>query len=327
MALILREADVRRVLTMADCLTWLEEGFRAYAAGRARNLPRRRVRWPEGILHTLPAADLTVDAVGLKTYTSVRGTTRFLVLLYSASNGELLALIEADYLGAVRTGAASGVATRYLARDDARRVGMIGAGSQARTQLAAVAAVRPIERAVVWSRDAARRERFCREMAAELGLPVEPAASAEAAVREQDIVITITTARQPVLSGEWLSPGTHINAAGSNSLLRREIDDATLRRVDRLVVDSRAQAPLEAGDLQGAVERGLLDWDQLPELADVVAGRVPGRQSPTEITLFESLGLGLEDITVAKRVYERARAAGLGEEITLFAELQPRQPR
>ena len=327
MTLVLRETDVHRVLSMADCIGWLEEAFRAYAGNRARNVPRTRVKHPDGVLHVLPAADLTIDAVGLKTYTSGRGGTRFLVVLSRASSGELLALLEADYLGQVRTGAASGVATKYLAREDARRVGVYGTGGQARTQLAAVAAVRPLETATAWSRDPGRRERFCQEMSAELGIPVRPAAAPEEAARGQDVVITMTTAREPVLQGEWLAPGTHVNAAGSNSLLRRELDDAAVRRADLIVVDSRQQARLECGDLLGPAERGLVDWDQLVELADVVAGQGAARRGREEITLFESQGLGLEDVTVAMRVYERARAAGLGQELELFADVRPRAGR
>ncbi len=327
MTLILRESDIRQVLTVGDCVQWLEEAFRTYAEGRARNVPRARVKYGTGVLHVLPAADLSVDAVGLKAYTSGRGGTRFGVSLYRASTGELLALLEADYLGQVRTGAASGVATKYLAREDARRVGIFGTGRQAATQLAAVAAVRPIEAATAWSRDPARRERFCQEMSATLGIPVRPATAPEEAARGQDIVITITTAREPVLLGAWLEPGLHINAAGSNSLLRRELDDAAVERADVIVVDSRQQARIECGDLLGPAERGVVDWDQLPELAEVVAGRGPRRPGPAAITLFESQGLGLEDVTVAMRVYERARAAGLGQEIELFSEVRPRPGR
>src|SRR5829696_1352374 len=147
MTLVLREADVRGLLSMDDCIGWLDESFRALGAGQARNLPRARVRHPNGVLHVLPAADLSADAIGLKTYTSGRGGTRFLVVLSSVSTGELLAFVEADYLGQVRTGAASGLATRYMARHDARRVGIYGTGSQGRTQLEAVAAVRKLEAA------------------------------------------------------------------------------------------------------------------------------------------------------------------------------------
>ena len=327
MTLVLREEDVRGLLTMEDCISWLEESFKAYAAGQARNLPRARVRHPNGILHVLPAADLSAGAIGLKTYTSGRGGTRFLVILSSSTTGELLALLEADYLGQVRTGAASGLATRLMAHPDAKRVGIYGTGSQARTQLAAVAAVRKLESATAWSRDAAHRERFCAEASQQLGIPVRPASSPEEAARGQDVVITITTARYPVLRGEWLEAGTHVNAAGSNSLLRREIDDEAVQRADRIVIDSRTQGRLECGDLFGPAERGLIDWDQLVELHEVVAEPSRGRGSPQEITLFESLGLGLEDVTVAMRVYQRARERGLGQEVELFAGVRPREGR
>jgi ornithine cyclodeaminase/alanine dehydrogenase-like protein (mu-crystallin family) len=321
MALILREPEVRQLLSVPECIEYLEASFHAQATNQARSLPRVRARYPGGTLHVLPAADLAAGAVGLKAYTSSRAGTRMLVLLFSAADGAVLALLEANYLGQVRTGAASGVATKYLARPDARRVGIFGTGRQARTQLAAVAAVRPIEAATAWSRDAGRRERFCTEMTAALGLPVLPAATPEAAARDQDVVVTITTATEPVLQGEWLAPGTHVNAAGSNSLLRREIDAVAVRRAGLVVVDSRVQAQRECGDLLGPVERGELDWDQLVELADVVAGRHPGRANAAEITLFESQGLGLEDVAAAMHVYERARAAGVGQEVSLFADL------
>jgi ornithine cyclodeaminase/alanine dehydrogenase-like protein (mu-crystallin family) len=324
--LVLREDDIRRVLNIGDCVEWLEAAFRAYAAGQARNVPRARVRHPGGVLHVLPAADLSVDAIGLKAYTSGRGGTRFGVLLYRASTGELLALLESDYLGQVRTGSASGVATKYLAREDARRLGVYGTGRQAFTQVAAVAAVRRLESVTAWSRNAERREQFCRQVTQELGVPAQPAGSPEEAARGQDVVVTITTARDPVLEGAWLEPGTHVNAAGTNSIVKRELDDAAVERAGLIVVDSRPQARIECGDLLNPAERGVVDWDELAELGDVVAGRV-ARTDAQQITLFESQGLGLEDVTVAMRVYERARAAGLGQELDMFSEVQPRAGR
>ncbi|HEY7062497.1 MAG TPA: ornithine cyclodeaminase family protein [Chloroflexota bacterium] len=327
MTLILREADVRRVLTVPECVGWLEEAFKAYAVGQARNISRARVKHPGGTLHVLPAADLAADAVGLKAYTSGRSGTRFSVLLYRASSGELLAILEADYLGQVRTGSASGVATKYLAREDARRLGVYGGGRQATSQVAAVAAVRPLEQITVWSRTPEHREQFAAQMSKDLGVPARAASAPEEAARGQDIVVTITTARDPVLQGEWLEPGTHVNAAGSNSLLRRELDDAAVQRADLVVVDSRQQARIEAGDLLSPAERGIVEWDQLVELADVVAGTGRRRTSRPEITLFESQGLGLEDVAVAMRVYEKARAEGIGQEIELFSEVKARPGR
>ena len=327
MTLVLREADIRRVLTVPDCVTWLEETFRAYGTGQARNLPRARVKYPAGTLHVLPAADLAADAIGLKVYTSGRSGTRFGVLLYRASTGELLALLESDYLGQVRTGSASGLATKYLAREDARRLGVFGTGRQAVSQVEAVAAVRQLESVTAWSRDAERRERFSQRMSEQLGVPVRPASTPEEAARGQDIVVTITTSREPVLQGAWLGPGTHVNAAGSNSLLRRELDDAAVERADLIVVDSRQQARIECGDLLSPAERGVVDWDQLVELADVVGGHGRRRTSPAQITLFESQGLGLEDVATAMRVYERAKAQDIGQEIELFTEVGPRHAR
>ena len=177
MTLILREADVRRVLTVPDCVTWLEEAFRAYAGGQARNVSRARVKHPGGTLHVLPAADLAADAIGLKAYTSGGGGTRFGVLLYRASTGELLALLESDYLGQVRTGAASGVATKFLAREDAKRLGVYG--GRGRVAGRAVAAVRSLESITVWSRNAEHRERFAQELTKELGIPAQPASAPE----------------------------------------------------------------------------------------------------------------------------------------------------
>ena len=327
MTLILREADVRRVLTVKDCVGWLEEAFRAYASGQGRNISRARVKHPGGTLHVLPAADLAADAIGLKAYTSGRSGTRFSVLLYRASTGELLALLEADYLGQVRTGAASGVATKYLAREDARQLGVYGSGRQAASQVAAVAAVRPLESITVWSRDPEHRARFAQEMSEQLGVPAQAANAPEEAARGQDVIVTMTTARDPVLLGEWLEPGVHVNAAGSNSLLRRELDDAAVQRAGLVVVDSRQQARIEAGDLLSPAERGVVEWDQLVELADVVAGTGQRRTSRDEITLFESQGLGLEDVATAMRVYERAKAEGIGQELDLFTDLRVRPGR
>ena len=213
-----------------------------------------------------------------------------------------------------------------MARPDARRVGIDGTGSQGRTQLIAVAAVRKLESATAWSRDEGRREQFCREMSAELGVPVRPAATPEEAARGQDVVVTITTARDPVLRGEWLDPGVHVNAAGSNSLLRRELDDAAVERANRIVIDSRVQARLECGDLLGPAERGVVDWDKLTELAEVVAepsrGRGTGRDHPVRVV---GPGPGGRDRRHA-RVRARARRR-VGQEVELFADVKPRSGR
>jgi ornithine cyclodeaminase/alanine dehydrogenase-like protein (mu-crystallin family) len=317
-ALILREADVQRLCEMADVVRWVEEATRAHGQAQARNLSRQRVKLPQGTLHVLPSADLEAGVVGLKVYTSYKEATRFLILLYSAENGRLLALIEGNWLGMLRTGAASGVATKYLARPDADCLAMFGTGWQARGQVQAIACVRSLKEIRAYSRDAARRQRFADDMSRLTGIPVRACESPKAALAGAGIVATATTSSTPVFPGDAIGPGVHINAAGSNSLLRRELDETLVRRADRVVVDSRQQARLECGDLLIPAERGWIDWELLPELREVVAGHTPGRQRPDEITIFESHGLGLLDVAVAARVYLRAVEGGVGEPLRLF---------
>lgn len=318
MALLLHEAEVRELLTMPATIAALEIAFRSWGQAEARNIPRQRIVLPQrGVLHVLPAAVPALDAVGLKTYTNFAGGARFVVLLASTTTGEWLAIIEADWLGRMRTGAASGLATQYLARAEAHMLGLIGTGSQAETQLRAVAAVRPLERALVWGRDRERLAAFCARMSSMVGFPVEPADSAEAAVRAADIVATITSAAEPVLHGEWLAPGAHVNVAGSNWHNRREIDDVTLARASRVVADSVDQAKIEAGDLIIPAAHGAFDWARAEELRDVVAGNAPGRHDDREITVFKSIGLGLEDVAAAMHVYQLARERGIGQTVSL----------
>lgn len=329
MTLVLREDDVRSVLTMPDAVAVLDAAFRHQAGGASRNQPRSRIVLPEarGVLHVLSAyvpgqpghpEQEGPGLVGLKTYTAFASGVRFAVMLYSGADGRLLAIIEADLLGQMRTGAASGVATRYLARVDARVVGLLGTGGQARTQLLAMCAVRPVERVLVYGRNAERRVAFCEEMASATGVPVTPVESAEAAVREAEIVVTATTAREPVLLGNWLRVGTHVNAMGSNWHNRREVDDETVERSAVVVVDALDQARIEAGDLIIPAAAGRFDWSRAVELGAVVSGSAPGRTAPDEITFFKSLGIGLEDVAVAGHVYQLARERGLGSEVALL---------
>jgi ornithine cyclodeaminase/alanine dehydrogenase-like protein (mu-crystallin family) len=318
LALFIREEEVRQLLTMEDTLEAVEEVFRQQADGMAVNRLRSRIHiGGKGSLNLAAGAAFHRQAMGLKVYTAYRSGTRFMVLLYSTETGELLAVVEADLLGRMRTGATSGVATKYLARRDAATVGIIGTGGQAVTQLAAVCAVRRISKVRAFSRKPEGREDFCKRMSKALEIEVVPAESAQMAVEGADIVVTITSSRDPVVNGEWIQAGTHINAAGSNDLTRREIDNALVRRCDVIVVDSREQARVECGDLLQAVERGVVQWEGIRELGEVVAGRVPGRSSDDDITLFASQGLAIEDVATASRLLELAKAQGLGESIPL----------
>lgn len=334
MALVLREDDVRALLSMPDAMRVLEGMFQRQGAGEIRNQPRVRVTLPagRGVTHTLPAyvpgqaGDPAADGpgfVGLKTYTAVGGAVRFVVLLSSAEDGRLLAIIEANLLGQMRTGAASGVATRHMARPDASVAALIGAGGQARSQALALAAARPLKTLLVYARDPERRAAFCREVAEVIGVETRPAASAEEAVRAAEIVVTATTAREPVMRGEWLRPGAHVNAMGSNWGHRREVDTETVLRSDLIAVDDLQQAQIEAGDLLIPEHEGRFSLveaaseGRLVELGRIVAGSVAGRPSAEAITLFKSLGIGAEDVATAAFVYQQARERGLGEEIAL----------
>ncbi|HZC08308.1 MAG TPA: ornithine cyclodeaminase family protein [Ktedonobacterales bacterium] len=331
MALALREEDVRALLTMPETMRVLEGVFRRQGAGEVRNQPRMRIALPEGrgVMHTLPAyvpgqaGDPAAEGpgfVGLKSYVAVAGKARFVVLLSSAEDGRLLAIIEADLLGQMRTGAASGVATRYMARDDARVVALLGAGGQARTQALAMVTARPVRTMLVYARDQQRRESFCEEMAQATGVEMRPVASAEEAVRAADIVVTATTAKDPVMHGEWLRPGAHVNAMGSNWGHRREVDTETVLRSALIAVDDEQQAKIEAGDLLIPEHEGRFSLveaageGRLVELGQIVAGKVAGRPDAEAITLFKSLGIGAEDVATAAYIYQQARERGIGQE-------------
>lgn len=319
MALLLSEADVRAVLTMPIALEAVAQAFQRLAGGEAQLHPRRRIHTPENVfMHYMAAADYASGYMGLKIYTSARGAVRFVVPLFRTRTGELVALIEADYLGQMRTGAASGIATKYMARENSRTVGILGTGLQARTQLEAMVAVRRIERIRAFGRNPQRRADFCAEMAGKLGVPVEPAASPEEAVRAADIVIVATNSSTPVLKGEWLAPGMHINAIGGNFPQKRELDEAAVRRADLVAADSVEQSKLEAGDLIQLCGEDPQKWSPVSELADIVAGRLPGRTGPQQITLFKSNGIAIEDVATAARVYELAIERGLGQRIAFW---------
>ncbi|MBI2865975.1 MAG: ornithine cyclodeaminase family protein [Chloroflexi bacterium] len=316
MALFLTEADVRELLTMADGLRAVEAAFQRWGKGQATNHPRQRIRTGRTYLHYMAAADAALGVMGFKVY-STGPNSRFLVNLYSTESAELLAIMESQHLATVRTGAATGVATQYLARADAWVVGVIGTGYQAKAQLEAVCAVRPVREVKAYSRTAERRSAFAQNMTDALGIPVRAVDTAEECVRASHIIITITTSREPVFQGDWLSPGTHINAAGSNHWMRRELDETTLKRCALIVADDLEAAKMECGELVWAVERGALRWEQVRELREVASGRCPGRQSDTDITLFESQGLAIEDIAMAEHVYRLALERSRGRELLL----------
>lgn len=317
MALLLREDDVRRLLTMDEALEVVEDSFRALARGEAATFPKQRSAMPGVSLNVLCAIWKTLDAAGIKCYPIVRQDitvgSSFTMLIYRISTGTMIGIVEANALGQIRTGAASGVASRHLARPDSRVMTLFGAGWQAESQLEAIARVLPgLERINVVGRSPERTQRFCRTMADRLRLEVVVSSDPKQAVAEADVVTTATGSRQPVFDGRWLRPGVHINAIGSNYADKQEVDATTVQRADRIVVDDVAVARVECGDLL-AVER--LDWNAVEPLCNIVGGVVSGRTLSSEITLFESHGLGLEDLAAASRVLERAHERGIGTEI------------
>ena len=311
-ALLISEQDVRGLLTMDMAITAVEEAFRRLAMGDAVNLPRCRARTGQATLHVMAAAAEYLGLLGYKAYLTTSEGARFHVVLYDASSGKIVAIVEADYLGQMRTGAASGLATQHMARFESSEVGVFGSGKQARTQLQAVCAVRRIERAYVYSPSEDRRRRFAEEMSSACQVEVVPVNLPELAAEDRDIVITATTSRIPVFDGRLLAEGTHLNAIGSNFLGKAEIDDEAIRLCDTIVVDNKEQARLEAGDFVAALEQGALNWENVHELAEVVANNRVGRPRAESITLFKSVGLAIEDIAVAAQVYREAQAQGVG---------------
>ena len=311
MPLYIKEEDVDELVDVKDAIAALEESFRYWRCDGTDNLPRQRLPLPERAFNLMAASSQELDICGHKAY--VGGCHH--VTLYSIKEKRLLAVIEAGRLGAIRTGAASGVATKYLARDDASVAGIVGTGRQARTQLLAIAAVRPLRTIRVFGRDAERRQAFAGEMAEILSCHVEASETAEACVRDAHIVVAATKSSEPVVFGEWLAPGCHVNAIGANGYARRELDDAAVLHAALVATDDLDQAQTEARELIDLTRDGKLDWDHVVELGALVQKTHPGRGSDSDITLFKSLGIALEDIAFGKVIYDKALAAGRGTQM------------
>jgi ornithine cyclodeaminase/alanine dehydrogenase-like protein (mu-crystallin family) len=319
MTLHINEKEVRATLNMATAIAAVEEISLKQSTGEVVVHPRRRFELPGGgFFHYMAAADYSSGHIAMKQYTYSRGKVRFLVPLYAMQTGDLLAMIEADYMGQLRTGAATGVATKFLSRENSRVAAIIGSGGQARTQLEAIAAVRKLESVRVYGRDAERREKFAREMSERLGVRVAPAESAEEAVRGADIVATATTTAQPVVHGTELAHGVHLNAIGANHANKRELDEEAVASADVIVVDSIEQSRQEAGDLIIAFHGDETCWTGVKRLSEVVAGKTPGRSRDSEVTLFKSNGIASWDLAVAVRVYATALEKGLGRELPFW---------
>jgi len=304
--LYLTESDVESLLTPADAVETIEECFRRMARGEVEIAPRRRLLLEDGALADMAASDLGLGLAGGKLYSAFAEGAAFVVCLFDTAKPELVAVLEAAHLGQLRTGAASGVAARHLARSGARTLGVIGCGLQAETQVACVRAAAPsLERVVAFCRTPERLVSFCERVGAEPGESHRDAGA-------QDVVVTITTSRDPVLRGEWLAPGALVIAAGANVASRRELDNEVLERASFVCCDSLGTARLESGDLIDPIHGGVLDWLEVHELHEVVGGDVPGRQSDADVVVFKSNGIAAWDVALGAEALRRAREQGIG---------------
>jgi alanine dehydrogenase len=315
--LILREADVRQVVDMDAVIGAVESAMRELGEGVAQNQPRRRVFAPGGLLNVMFATYPGGGVTGLKAYTVATGGARFIVTTF-ALDGSMQALIESEHMGAYRTGAASAVAAKALRPKAPATVAIIGTGKQAATQALALSRVCEIRELRVFGRDAARRAAFARDRQAELGLKVVASDSAESAVRGADIVVTMTTSSEPVLSAEWVAPHALVIAAGSNYSSRVEIPADLVAGAREVIVDQISTAQLESGDLIHAQAAGMFEWDRAIELSSVLTGKWRPSEEPG-ITLFESHGMAIWDLAAASVVLPAARKNALGEEVTFFS--------
>jgi alanine dehydrogenase len=309
LTLYLSEEDVQELLALSDAVEAVEASFVRMAAGAVELAPRRRLGLAEGRLADMAASDVELGYAGIKSYAGFAEGTAFVVVLFAVDRPELIAVIEADHLGRLRTGAASAVAAKHLAREGATSLGVIGCGTQAETQVKCIrAAVPAIERVVAHCRTERNLLAFCERVG------VEPAESNREAA-EQDVVVTITTSRDPVLRGEWLRPGALVCAVGANNPAARELDNVVLERASFVCCDWKEQARIESADLIEPIQRGVLDWLEVHELHEVVAGELSGRQSPEDIVVFKSNGIASWDVAVAAAVVERAHERGVGRKL------------
>jgi alanine dehydrogenase len=307
--LYLTEADVESLLAPEDALEAVEGCFRRLAAGQVENRPRYRQRFEGGAFAVMSAVDNELGLAGLKSYTATAQGTAFVVCLFDLAKAELVAVIEADKLGQLRTGAASGVAAKYLARQGAESLGVLGCGWQAESQVQSIReAVPSIEHVVAYCRSEDRLRTFCKRLGAEAGETHRDAAG-------QDVVVTATTSRDPVLRGEWLQPGALVCAIGANDRRSRELDNVVLERAAFVCCDSIEQAKLESGDLIEPIDQGILDWLEVHELHELVAGELQGRQSDDDVVLFKSNGLAAWDVAIGALALGRARERGVGREL------------
>lgn len=327
MTLLLTNKDVEQAADIKTQIDSIEKGLLEEANNAVDLPPRLNLATTSGFFRVMPAVMRDSGLMGYKVFHgSIQQGVRYLIAVYDEKDGNLLSLMDAAYLTAARTGATTGVATKYMAPPAAKTVGVIGSGLEATTNLQAVCAVRPIEEGKVFSPTPANRERFAVRMGEELGINLTAVDTPEQAVKDVDTVVvaTNTTGVGDLIAyrGKWMQTGSHVNSIGSTGLQLREIDAETFRRAERIVVDSRVQMEGESGDLKAALDAGTYDRSKVTELKEVVAGRTKGRSSLEEITLFKSVGTAIQDVAAGFAVYKEAVRQGLGQDVGEFLELK-----
>lgn len=315
-AIYIDEATASKILNMDNALNLVEESFTTYAQGKSFNMTRQRMRIRKGALHMLPGAVPYKNVIGFKAYTSFRAGLIFKVHLYDAENGNPLAIVDANEIGRLRTGAATGIATKYMAKKESNTAFIFGGGFQAEAQLEAVYKTSNIKKAFVTTRKIENAQAFADKMSKSLGIEIIPTQNIENDLPQADIIITITTAVKPLFEHTMLNPnGVHINGAGSNALIRAEVPEKTIEAAEVLAVDSKDVAAIECGDILPSLEKGRLHWNEILELGEITAGFRPGRVTENGITIFQSQGMGLQDIMCAEYIYRKAVAENLGKEL------------
>ena len=313
-AIYIDEATASKILNMDNALNLVEESFTTYAQGKSFNMTRQRMRIRKGALHMLPGAVPYKNVIGFKAYTSFRAGLIFKVHLYDAENGNPLAIVDANEIGRLRTGAATGIATKYMAKKESNTAFIFGGGFQAEAQLEAVYKTSNIKKAFVTTRKIENAQAFADKMSKTLGIEIIPTQNIENDLPQADIIITITTAVKPLFEHTMLNPnGVHINGAGSNALIRAEVPEKTIEAAEVLAVDSKDVAAIECGDILPSLEKGRLHWNEIVELGEITAGFRPGRVTENGITIFQSQGMGLQDIMCAEFIYRKAAAENLGK--------------
>jgi ornithine cyclodeaminase/alanine dehydrogenase-like protein (mu-crystallin family) len=320
--LILGPNEVDDLITMDLAIEAVQAAFIGLASGHVHNNMRQREIVKKSVLNTMIASDQDTGYFGLKAYTTVLGHGHMVVLLFRIDNGELEAIIATPKLGATRTGAATGVATNWLSRPNSKVLTIIGAGRQAEAQVEAVLSVRDLQQIRVVDKNSTRMDTFAQRLKSKYSIDIVTHGDVSQAVQGADIIVTVTTSADPILKGEWLEKGTHVNAVGSNRPTARELDGQVLKLADRIVTDSIEQAHIESGDLLLAINEGCIEWDDVIELSEVVGKRIEGRKTSESITVYKSLGIAAEDICTAAAVLAEARKTGKGVEMEMLPPIK-----